>query len=1102
MESKSKTKNFQVLSGNHAAARIAYELSEAAAIYPITPSSDMAELCDAFAASGQVNIFGTVPKVIELQSEAGAAGTLHGLLAGGALATSFTASQGLLLKIPNMYKIVGELLPCVIHVSARAVATHALSIFGDHSDVMSVRSCGWAMLASGSVQEAQDMALVAHLATLEGSYPILHFFDGFRTSHEFNKISVVTQSEIKKLVQELNLKTKIKKFRESAMCPTKPHQRGTAQNPDTFFQNREACTPYVVAMPDIVHNMMCAVGNLTGRHYKLFDYYGDPKAANITIAMGSGVETIEEYLNSNTQNNGLVKVRLYRPFDTKALLKAIPSSCKTITVLDRTKENGAVGDPLFTDVVTALAQAGRADIKVIAGRYGLSSKEFTPAMVHAIYVNMQSQKPKNHFTVGINDDVSGSSLDFSTPAPVKSVGSKLHECIFYGLGSDGTVSANKNSASIIGDNTNLSTQVYFVYDSKKSGGTTVSHLRFSDAPIKSTYLITHPTFVAIHNQSFLQKFDMLKNIKDGGTVLLNTTYTRDELNQILPNKFKQTIKSKNINLYIINAYKIASELGLGSRINTIMQSAFFKLTEVVPYNKAKELMKSAIIKSYGKKGQKIIDINNAAVDRAADALEKITVSVDEELSQDMTSQSDNKYYNEFCAVVNRMQGDTLPVSAFNPDGRVPTATSQYEKRNIATALPQWLPEHCIQCNHCVYVCPHATIRPHLLTEAEVKKAPKSFTTLKANGFEGKNYRIQLNPEDCTGCASCANVCPTKEKALVMKDFTEVQEIDNYNYSLRLPDIKIEPSNVKNSQFLKPYFEFSGACAGCGETPYIKLASQLFGDRMVIANATGCTSIYCGSSPTCPFAKDKKGNGPTWANSLFEDNAEFGYGLKLAKDIIGDKSSSVWIIGGDGWAYDIGYGGLDHVIAQNEDVNILVLDTELYSNTGGQSSKATPAGAIAKFASGGKPTHKKDLGAMAMNYPNVYIAQIAIGANYAQTLTAFKEAEAHKGPSIIIAYSTCINHGIDMSQGMKVMKNAVDCGYWILYRRKPATDTTAPELILDSKEPTGNFKEFLTSETRYKALLKSNPAEAERLFAMAEKQARRVWEHYVKLAQKD
>jgi pyruvate-ferredoxin/flavodoxin oxidoreductase len=1085
--------NFQTFNGNQAAAHVAFALSEAAAIYPITPSSDMAEYCDIWASEGKQNIFGTVPKVVEMQSEAGAAGTLHGMLSGGVLASTFTASQGLLLMIPNMYKICGELLPCVIHVSARSLASHALSIFGDHSDIYSIRSTGFAMLSSNSVQESMDMSLVAHLSSIEAHYPFLHFFDGFRTSHEFNKIGVIDYSDIKKLV---NTK-KIAEFRKRALNPTHPHQQGTAQNPDTYFQNREACNKIVASLPETVQKYMDEVGKITGRTYKLFDYVGASDATHVTIAMGSGCETIEETivkLNAQGAKVGLIKVRLFRPFSATHLLAAIPQSCKTLTILDRTKENGAIGDPLYLDVCAALLEYGRTGIKVLAGRYGLSSKEFTPDMVAAIYEN----KTKTRFTVGINDDVTNTHLEIKPREDLAEEGGYK----FFGLGSDGTVGANRNSCAIVGDNTDMFAQAYFVYDSKKSGGITTSHLRFGKNPIRSTYLINYPSFVACHNQSFLTRFDMLKGIKKGGTFLLNTTYTREELENVLPVSVKRTLAEKQINFYTINAYKIATELGMGRRINTVMQSAFFKLANVMPYETAKKFMKEAAQASYGNKGQKVLDMNFKAIDSADTALEKIAIPANWATATGETKkkQSGNKYYDEFCTTVSTLRGNELPVSAFSPDGRVPTSTSQYEKRSIATTLPEWLPEHCIQCNHCALVCPHCCLRPHLVKDDLMKKAPKSFKTLKANGFEGNQYKIQLSPEDCTGCGMCANVCPSKTKALVMKDYAEVNETENYAFSLTVPYPDVQPTNVKNSQFLKPYFEFSGACAGCGETQYIKLASQLFGKRMIVANATGCTSIYCGSSPTCPYTTDEQGHGPAWANSLFEDNAEFGFGIEQAYELrtaTGEvkQKPSVWIIGGDGWAYDIGFGGLDHVLNTTADVNLLVLDTEVYSNTGGQASKATPSGSIAKFAAGGKPSAKKDLGAMAMNYDHVYVAQVAIGADMNQCLRAFREAEAHKGPSLIIAYSTCINHGIDMSQGMKVMKNAVECGYWTLYRRDPKVG-----LVIDSKAPnTDAYIQFLQSETRYKALEKINPDAAKRLFKEGEQAAKKRHERYEKLA---
>jgi len=1135
-------KQMKTINGNWAASSVAYALSEAAAIYPITPSSDMAEYCDAWMAKGQPNVFGNVPRVVQYQSEAGAAGALHGLAAAGALSTTFTASQGLLLMIPNMYKIVGELLPCVIHVSARSLASHALSIFGDHSDIYSTRSTGFAMLSSNSVQEAQDMALVAHLATIEASYPFLHFFDGFRTSHELNKVVSISDAAMLKLVNQ----KKLQEFRSRALNPLFPHQAGTAQNPDTYFQNREACNKHVAAIYDIVESYMTKVNKLVGKNYAPFEYVGDPNAKHVVIAMGSGCETIEETitkLNANGADYGLLKVRLYRPFNAAAFVAALPTSTQVITVLDRTKENGALGDPLYTDVCTALFESKITHIKTLAGRYGLSSKEFTPDIVATIYENMSTESPRTHFTVGINDDVTHTNLETKHfPELVESGG-----YVFYGLGSDGTVSATRNSVSIIGDNTNMYAQGYFVFDSKKSGSTTISHLRFGKDQIKSAYLVKNPSFVACHNQSFLNRFDMLGGIKDSGTFLLNTTYTKTELEKILPNNVKRILATKNINFYTINAYKIAHDLGLKFRINTIMQAAFFKLANVVPFKQAKEFMKAAAKASYGKKGEAVLQMNYDAIDSADSSIERFEIPgswAQIEIAKEKKPSKD-KYYNEFCHLVNTLRGDELPVSSFSPDGRVPTGTSQFEKRNIATTLPKWLHENCIQCNQCVAACPHATIRPHLLDNKQVQQAPKDFVTLNATGgFADKQYRLQLNQEDCTGCGVCVNVCPSKEKALKMVDFNQIDERKNYEFTKTIPYPDVNPTNIKNSQFLKPYFEFSGACAGCGQTPYIKLISQLFGKRMIIANATGCTSIYGGSSPVCPYTKDENGRGPSWANSLFEDTAEFGHGIRLAYDLRRDEvikhvktladsgddkaakyletledanendvaidellahlktqrptgakeiiaradvldKKSVWIIGGDGWAYDIGYGGLDHVIAQNEDVNILVLDTEVYSNTGGQQSKATPAGAIAKFAAGGKPTNKKDLGLIAMNYDNVYIAQIAIGANYAQTLNAIKEAEAHRGPSVLIAYATCINHGIDMSQSMKQMKDAVACGYWTMYRRSPEYG-----LKIDSKPPTEDFREFLMKETRYSSLLKVNPEAAERLFEEARLHAER------------
>lgn len=1041
---ENNNQKFETISGNEATARTAYMLTEAAPIYPITPSSDMAEYCDQWTAKGQTNLFGQVPQVIEMQSEAGAAGTLHGLLLGGTLGTTFTASQGLLLMIPNLYKMVGELLPAVVHVAARTIAMHSLSIFGDHSDVYACRSTGIAMLASNSVQENADLSLITHLAAIEASYPFMHFFDGFRTSHEFNKIEIPALDIAEKLLN----REALTRFRARGLNPEKPMLYGTAENSDTFFQHREAANSYINAIPSIVEKYMQQFAQLTGRSYHLFDYVGNPNAEHVIIAMGSACETITETLPKLNGKYGLIKVHLYRPFSADYLLKVLPKTVKTVTVLDRTKENGAVGDPLFLDVSAVIR-----DKVILAGRYGLSSKEFTPDMVAAIYENATKVQPMNHFTIGINDDVTNTSLTV-TPRP------DLHPqggCRFYGLGSDGTVGANKNTCAIIGNNTNLFSQAYFVYDSKKSGGTTISHLRFDQQPIHAPYLVTHPSFVACHNQTFLNKFDMLGGITDNGVFLLNTTYRPEELNQLLPNKVKRTLIDHKINFYIINAYQIAKDLGLGVRINTIMQSAFFKLINLIDYTKIKTLLKTAIEKSYSKKGPAVVEMNYSAVDSVDTALQKIDLS-----SLTITEESLVTKQQTMIETINGLNGDSLPVSAFTPDGSAPTGTTQYEKRDIATSLPRWIPENCIQCNRCAMVCPHATIRPVLTNQS----TPDNFSTIKAlgvPGFENYQYRIQISPHDCTGCGSCAKVCPARNKALVMEPFNQVHEDDNYAYSLTLPETKIAPTNVKLAQFNRPLFEFSGACAGCGETPYIKLLTQLYGDKLVIANATGCSSIYGASSPSCPYTKNNAGHGPAWANSLFEDNAEFGFGLRKALNIRGDNDKIVWIIGGDGWAYDIGFGGLDHVLASQENINILVLNTEVYSNTGGQASKATPKGAIAKFAANGKPTDKKDLGGMMMQYPNVYVAQIAMGANMEHTLKVFKEATEHQGPSLIIAMCTCINQGIDMSNSMGIMADAVKSGYTTLYHRNPKDG----QLVIDSPAPTMDIEEFKTKQTRFR-----------------------------------
>lgn len=1045
MSTKQTTKqNFETISGNEATARTAYMLTEAAPIYPITPSSDMAEYCDQWSSKGKTNLLGTVPAVIEMQSEAGAAGTLHGLLLGGTLGTTFTASQGLLLMIPNLYKIVGELLPAVVHVAARTVATHALSIFGDHSDVYACRGTGIAMLASNSVQENADLSLIAHLSAIEASYPFMHFFDGFRTSHEFNTIHV---PDSKVATQLLNQKA-LAKFRDRALNPDHPKMYGTAENSDTFFQHREAANPYINAIPQIVANYMQKFAQLTGRSYHLFDYVGSPDAEHIIIAIGSACETIAATLPKLKGKYGLIKVRLYRPFSAEHLLQVLPASVKTITVLDRTKENGAVGDPLYLDVAAVVRNK-----TILAGRYGLSSKEFTPDMVAAIFANASAQHPQDHFTIGINDDVTHTSLTVA-PRP------DLHPqggCRFYGLGSDGTVGANKNSCAIIGDNTDLYSQAYFVYDSKKSGGTTISHLRFDQQPIHAPYLVTHPNFVACHNQTFLTRFDMLSGITDGGTFLLNTTYPAEQIDAILPNDVKRTLRDRHINFYIINAYQIAKDLGLGVRINTIMQTAFFKLVNLIDYQKIKALLKTAIEKSYGKKGPAVVEMNNRAVDSADTALIRIDVN-----QLTITKTEAPTKQPTMIETINSLQGDTLPVSAFTPDGSAPTATTQYEKRDIATSLPHWIPENCIQCNRCAMVCPHATIRPVLTNQP----TPDSFKTIKAlgvPGYENYQYRVQVSPHDCTGCGACAKICPARNKALVMESFDQVHEDENYQHALTLPETPVTPNNVKLAQFNRPLFEFSGACAGCGETPYIKLLTQLYGDKLVIANATGCSSIYGGSSPSCPYAKNAAGHGPAWANSLFEDNAEFGFGLRKALNLRGETDKIVWVIGGDGWAYDIGFGGLDHVLASGENINVLVLNTEVYSNTGGQASKATPKGAVAKFAAGGKSTDKKDLGGMMMQYPNVYVAQIAMGANMEHTLKVLKEATAYNGPSLVIAMCTCINQGIDMSNGMGIMADAVKCGYTTLYHRNPQDG----QVVIDSPAPTGDIEEFKSKQTRFR-----------------------------------
>ncbi len=1171
-------RKMKTMDGNNAAAHVSYAFTDVAAIYPITPSSVMAEVTDKWSAEGKKNIFGQEVRVVEMQSEAGAAGTVHGSLAAGALTTTFTASQGLLLMIPNMYKIAGELLPGVINVSARAVASHALSIFGDHSDIYACRQTGFALLASSNPQEVMDLGAVAHLAAIKGRVPFLHFFDGFRTSHEIQKIEAWDYEDLKDMVDM----DAVEAFRHNALNPEHPVLRGSAQNPDVFFQAREACNTYYDALPAIVEEYMDKVNAKLGTDYKLFNYYGAADAEHIIVAMGSVNDTIEEtidYMNANGAKVGLVKVRLYRPFCADRLLEAIPATVKKITVLDRTKEPGALGEPLYLDVVTALKDSKFANIPVFNGRYGLGSKNTTPAQIIAVYNNTV----KKTFTIGIKDDVTNLSLEIKESPNTTPEGTI--SCKFWGLGADGTVGANKNSIKIIGDHTNMYAQAYFDYDSKKSGGVTMSHLRFGKKPIKSTYLITEADFVACHNPSYVRKYNMVQEIKKGGTFLLNCGWDMEELEKHLPGQVKRYIAENNIKFYIIDGISIGKEIGLGGRINTVLQAAFFKLANIIPVEEAVKYMKDAATASYGKKGEAVVKMNHDAIDRGLTGLKEIQVPESWKNAQDeeiLIKVTDGRkevvdFVNNILTPVNAQQGNDLPVSAFAnaADGTLPQGSSAYEKRGIAVDVPEWNPENCIQCNFCSYVCPHAVIRPVAMTADEAAKAPEGTKKIPMTGVAGLEFAMTVSALDCMGCGSCANVCPGKKgaKALVMKPLdTQLAEQKVFEYGLSLeekPEVaeKFKDVTVKGSQFKQPLLEFSGACAGCGETPYAKLATQLFGDRMFISNATGCSSIWGGSYPSTPYTVNKEGHGPAWANSLFEDNAEYGYGMYLAqqalrdrvkekvealaastgkdevkaaaeryletytngrenagatralvrvleacncsegKDILKDKEflskKSQWILGGDGWAYDIGFGGLDHVIASGQDVNILVFDTEIYSNTGGQSSKATPTGAIAQFAAAGKEVKKKDLAAIAMSYGYVYVAQVAMGADYNQTMKAFVEAESYNGPSIIICYAPCINHGIKGGMGVSQTeeKNAVASGYWNMFRYDPRlVEAGKNPFQLDSKAPTASYQDFLKNEVRYSSLSRQNPERAEQLFANAEKNAMAKYEHLVKLSQ--
>ena len=1171
-------RKMKTMDGNNAAAHVSYAYSDVAAIYPITPSSVMAEVSDKWATDGLKNIFGETVKITEMQSEAGAAGAVHGSLAAGALTTTYTASQGLLLMIPNLYKIAGELLPGVFNVSARALASHALSIFGDHSDVMACRQTGAAMLCSGSVQEVMDLTPVAHCTAIKGRVPFINFFDGFRTSHEIQKIEVWDYEDLKDLVDM----DAVQAFRDRALNPNHPVQRGSAQNPDIFFQAREACNPYYDAIPELAQEYMDKINAKIGTHYQLFNYYGAPDADRVIVAMGSVTQTIEEtvdFLNARGEKVGVVEVHLYRPFSAKHLLSVIPETVKMISVIDRTKEPGSIGEPLYLDVVAALKGSKFEGVKVVGGRYGLGSKNTDPAQIIAVYENTD----KERFTIGINDDVTGLSLPIKETPVTAPAGTTA--CKFWGLGADGTVGANKNSIKIIGDHTDMYAQAYFDYDSKKSGGVTISHLRFGKTPIKSTYLINKANFVACHNPSYVWKYNMVQDLVDGGSFLLNCPWSQEELDKELPGQMKKYIADHNISLYTIDGIGIGKEIGLGSRINTILQSAFFKIADIIPSEDAMKFMKDAAEKTYGRKGEEVVRMNWNAIDAGATQFHKMEVPESWKNCEAETlgaplrdGAADSKeFVANIQSVVNAQEGNTLPVSAFTKyvDGTTPVGTAAFEKRGIAVDVPVWNFENCIQCNFCSYVCPHAVIRPIAMTEEELAAAPEGTKAIPMVGVPGLKFAMTISVADCTGCGSCANVCPGKKgaKALTMQSYeTQHAEQVVFDYAQTLPEkpevlAKFKESTVKGSQFKQPLLEFSGACAGCGETPYAKLVTQLFGDRMYIANATGCSSIWGNSSPSTPYTRNKKGQGPAWDNSLFEDNAEFGYGMKLAQDAVRDglktkvtalcestqkdyvkeacqkwldtynigaengaatdalvaaltksceegcekaaeilkgkdflAKKSQWIFGGDGWAYDIGYGGVDHVLAAGKDVNILVFDTEVYSNTGGQASKATNVGAIAQFAAAGKDVKKKDLAAISMSYGYIYVAQVAMGADMNQCVKAIAEAEAYPGPSIVIAYAPCINHGIRKGMGISQTeeKNAVASGYWNLFRFNPALKEQGKNpFTLDSKAPTASYRDFLNGEVRYTSLVRQNPERAEKLFTVAEKNAAEKYEHLVR-----